>query len=83
MLGIFICFVLPGIVIGLLLGQGSKVVSRQAAKKQQYMQKEASLPVRKAASAIKKNLYVYDMRANGTAKRIDCAVETKKFRGAA
>jgi|GEM_PF-4371644 len=51
MTGIFICFVLPGILIGLLLGQ-----SFQAAKKR------ARLLEKKRAQENRRRLYVYDLK---------------------
>ena len=53
MAGILLCFVLPGILIGLLLGEGV-----QAAKK------KARLLEKKRARESRRQLYVHDMRSD-------------------
>ncbi|HWR22087.1 MAG TPA: hypothetical protein VN366_01305 [Feifaniaceae bacterium] len=53
MAGILLCFVLPGILIGLLLGE-----SVQAAKK------KARLLEKKRARENRRQLYIHDMRSD-------------------
>jgi hypothetical protein len=51
MTGIIICFVLPGVLIGLMLGEGA----RKAKEKARILEKER-------ARKNRRQLYVYDLR---------------------
>lgn len=57
MVGILLCFVFPGILIGLLLGE-----SLHAAKR------KARLLEKKRARENRRQLYVYDMRSDACCK---------------
>lgn len=58
-MGMFICFILPGILVGLLLGLGSKVVQQRIAKDN----RNNRLCVQPAyTKPDHSRLFIYDMR---------------------
>ncbi len=56
MAGLIICFVLPGVLIGLMLGEGA----RRAKEKARILEKERALKK-------KRQLYIYDLRSDKAA----------------
>lgn len=63
MLGIFICFVLPGLLAGLLLSQGSRAASSKARKVYNERQRSRAISGANINAVPDKNrLFVYDLR---------------------
>lgn len=60
MLGIFICFVLPGLLAGLLLSQASRAATSVVRRKRR--RRQAHAPARVHAQPDKNRLFVYDLR---------------------